>query len=457
MSELDPVQRFVLRGSRARHLDLTFVRGDDALALASFIAELLPSVTFAASDETASTTVGVSAEGLRLLGISERAHEALPAAFTRGMRASAERLGDVGSSDPARWVPPFARPSRTVQASGDERDGGQLAQLQEVHLVVVRGDDDPIGPLAVPPAIEVVGSPWAGERRPGDVEPFGFRDGVSEPVLEGAGREVTPGNGIWDESRKAWRAVRPGELVLGHVDESGAVAGRPDAAHLERDGSYLVVRRLQQDVAGFRAACVAWAEELRAEHPSVEIDADLVAAQLVGRHRDGTPLGREGHGASNDFLYRHAHGQQVAVPPSSHIRRANPRDDVEFADRIVARHQLWRRGIPYRESIDGGSEVDEGLLFLACCADLRRQFEVVQGQWLQDGARFGLGRERDPIVGNRGTSPAPSDDEGKVSIDVGGRRRRTTMAGYVTMRGGEYFLVPGRDALRLLASVWDRP
>ena len=100
-----------------------------------------------------------------------------------------------------------------------------------------------------------------------------------------------------------------------------------------------------------------------------------------------------------------------------------------------------------------GSEVDEGLLFLACCADLRRQIEVVQGQWLQDGARFGLGRERDPIVGNRGTSPAPSDDEGKVSIDVGGRRRRTTMAGYVTMRGGEYFLVPGRDALRLLASA----
>ena len=73
MSELDPVQRFVLRGSRARHLDLTFVRGDDALALASFIFQLRPSVTFAASDETASTTVGVSAEGLRLLGISERA------------------------------------------------------------------------------------------------------------------------------------------------------------------------------------------------------------------------------------------------------------------------------------------------------------------------------------------------------------------------------------------------
>jgi hypothetical protein len=134
----------------------------------------------------------------------------------------------------------------------------------------------------------------------------------------------------------------------------------------------------------------------------------------------------------------------VDVPPSAHIRRANPRDDLEFADRIVPRHVLFRRGYPYED--ESG---ERGLLFMACCADIQRQFEFVQANWMQDGNHFGLGRERDPLVGHR---PGDDPDECEVSIGHDGRRVRRRLPSFVTTRGGEYFLLPAPSALQVLGA-----
>ncbi|OWY60707.1 hypothetical protein B7486_67735, partial [cyanobacterium TDX16] len=113
-----------------------------------------------------------------------------------------------------------------------------------------------------------------------------------------------------------------------------------------------------------------------------------------------------------------------------------------------------------------GRNGDEGLLFLAVCADLRRQFEFMQAEWLQDGNRFGLGEERDPLLGNRDhvdrgrrdhdsrtvdeEQATAAGDAGRVSVGIDGRRHRRTLGSFVTMRGGEYFLLPSRSALELL-------
>ena len=145
----------------------------------------------------------------------------------------------------------------------------------------------------------------------------------------------------------------------------------------------------------------------------------------------------------NDFLYTAEGGVGRDVPPSAHIRRANPRDDPIVGENLVRRHLMFRRGYPYD---DGDSK---GLLFLACCADLARQFEFVQARWLQDGASFDLGAERDPLIGARTADRRP---EHMVSIGHRGARVRRALPSFVRTRGGEYVLLPSRAALTLLAA-----
>lgn len=440
--DLHEVQSLILAPNRAEQLELVFLSFDSRADLCTFARDAADVVTSAdevgdAAGSSRAVHVGLTGAALRLADVGDRTYDALPSAFTRGMVHAAPRLGDRGDSDPKRWVEPFG------------------PQDPEVHAVVLIADGAETTSLG--PHLEVV-ERWHARRRPGDVEPFGFRDGISDPVILGSGRDVTPGNGIWDAEGRCWRAVRTGEALLGHADESGAVAGHPDAAHLERDGSYLVVRKLEQHARRFREACAQWAADLAAADGTHVSGVD-VAAGLVGRHQDGRLLGLEQLPAdTNDFLYRDERSAVPSVPPSAHIRRANPRDAIGSANAIVPRHQLFRRGLPYDDDPGAGTEDrdgDEGLLFLAVCADLRRQFEFMQAEWMQDGNRFGLGEERDPLVGQRGPGDGVLGDgpPSQVSLAHRGRRHRRAMTSFVTTKGGEYFLLPSRSALRLLGDL----
>ncbi len=433
MIDRDEVQSIVVRPSRAPTVELAFVRLPDRDAMRSFLGhavEVVTTASEAASREGTSPTdagyasrfdavcVGLTADGVRLAGVSGRTLGALPATFLSGMALRPTGSATSALSAPDTWPALF---------------GGRAA----VHAVVLRFGDGELGRLAgwIPPAD---GTTWRGARLPGHREPFGFRDGISDPVIEGSGRKVHPGNGVWDARRGRWRAVRSGEAVLGYTDESGEVAGHRDAAQLEVNGSYLVIRKLEQDVTGFREACRRWASEL-----GDGVTGADVAAQMVGRHPDGTVLGRRPPSRGNDFLYAAEGGVGGDVPPSAHIRRANPRDDPTVQGDLVRRHLLFRRGYPYD---DGGSQ---GLLFLACCADLARQFEFVQARWMQDGAPFDLGAERDPLIGSRTEAELP---ENMVSIGHRGARVRRALPSFVRTRGGEYVLLPSRAALTLLAA-----
>lgn len=440
MIDLDEVQALVTGAPRATTMAVHFLTlgPDDLRRLCAAAAGnpadgVAAAVTFAGDaarrradagpDRRQRVTVGLTADGVRLLEPSRRLSAALPLAFTGGMRAAAARLGDRGPSAPSGWEPPF--------------DG-----TTEVHAVVILHDGASAGAMSdwVPGS-----AVWRGSGGRDRREAFGFRDGVSDPVIAGTGRDLTPGNGVWvpddpddPAGPGAWRPVRTGEVVLGHRDESGEVAGHPDAAPLEADGSYLVLRKLRQDVDGFHGACRRWAEELRGAWTQ-----EAVEAQLVGRWHDGRPLGGSPYPRDNDFRYGGPDGLGDTIPRSSHIRRSNPRDDPVVPSSMVRRHLLFRRGMPY----DDGAH--KGMLFMAFCADLQRQFEFVQSQWLGDGATFDLGAERDPLVGNR--SGDEEDPASTVSIgDGAGARIRRALPAFVTTRGGEYLLVPSRSALRLI-------
>ena len=441
MIDFEDVQSVVLRPSKAATVDIRFLTHSSPDEMQAFLLAAGEAVTTVAkANEMADArpadgpppgalNVGITGEGLRLCSLEDRVLGALPSAFTDGMRAAATRLHD----DPDQWEPRF-------------RDG------PPVHAVVLRYGDfdwDGLG-LGVDD-----GSEWHGQRAPDFTEPFGFKDNISDPVIEGSGKPMSEGAGVWDPEARQWRPVRTGEAIMGYLDESGVVAGNPDTAYLERNGSYFVMRKLEQDVEGFWQACTDWAEAL-----GPDVDPQDIGAQMVGRHKDGRVLGQPpGADPVNGFLFREERSPDVPmppVPPSAHIRRSNPRDGMEFADKIVPRHVLFRRGYPYDE---GGAK---GLLFMACCADLRRQFEFVQSHWLQDGNRFGLGTETDALAGQRTTSTEADAIGGKhtrdpdndvLSIDWGGKRvRRWPISSFVTTRGGEYVLLPSRSALRVLGT-----
>src|SRR5262249_9123086 len=102
---------------------------------------------------------------------------------------------------------------------------------------------------------------------------FGYRDRLSQPVIEGSGEEPTPGSGA---------PLKAGEFILGYPDEDGPPANLPQPAVLSRNGSYMAYRRLQEHVGAFR-------EFLRQNGESPE-EQELTAAKLMGRWRSGAPL-----------------------------------------------------------------------------------------------------------------------------------------------------------------------
>src|SRR5262249_50078537 len=152
-------------------------------------------------------------------------------------------------------------------------------------------------------------------------------DGFGQPAVEGSGHDHVPGQGTPRWLGRGWRSLKAGEFVLGYPDEDCDRPPRPGDP-LGVNGAYLVLRKLAEDVGGFRRFLAAASDE----HG---ISEERVAASIVGRWRDGTPLELSPGGPSgaiagqkgriNDFRY----GQDLdgaRCPVGAHIRRAHPRD-----------------------------------------------------------------------------------------------------------------------------------
>ena len=220
-----------------------------------------------------------------------------------------------------------------------------------------------------------------------------------------------------------------------------------------KNGTYLVFRQLEQDVAAFRAFT---AKTAGANGPPYHPSAGArVGAHIVGRWRDGEPLtavnapGRD----TNEFTFSaDAHG--FSCPIGSHVRRANPRDSLldqsSAALASANRHRLLRRGRTYGPPLaldaHGHDDRERGLVFMCLNSDIERQFEFVQQNWLNNPCFGGLYDERDPLV-----SPQPNGG-GRLTLQADGVRERIGGIGqYVTVKCGGYFFMPGLSALRYLA------
>jgi Dyp-type peroxidase family len=401
---------------------------------------------------------------------------AFPAAFRMGMAARSAILGDRGPSRPDCWA------------------WGGLGREPDVALLLYAEDtatlselEARLAPLLVLCSARLadvrtrIGRVPPGERPPPVHEPFGFVDGISQPAIRGtlrAGRV------------SAQDVLAPGEFVLGYkdergyypptpqvraIDDPGAILSSPplgdperwpefkadreaalSARDLGRNGTYLVIRQLRQDVERFE-------RQTEGEARQLGIPTERLQAKLVGRWKNGSSLVHNpdapGRWPDNGFLYGIDDPQGQRCPLGAHVRRANPRDSLAPDDPeqipITNRHRLLRVGRPYfvrRSDGDGaGTGRAAGILFMCLNADIERQFEFVQQTWLNNPSFHALKGEVDPLATARGSCPAA--ESGAFTIPgPGGALNARGLASFVDVVGGSYFFLPGSRTLKFLAA-----
>jgi Dyp-type peroxidase family len=227
------------------------------------------------------------------------------------------------------------------------------------------------------------------------------------------------------------------------------------------NGSFVVYRKLQQDVAAF------WQFAKREAMRSIGRDDTeamaWIASRMMGRWPSGAPLAVSPERDDprlkehNEFLYD-TDVDGFACPLGAHVRRTNPRAvlkpyPVPNSLSMTDAHRLLRRARVFgppsladRLADDGAAR---GIHFFCVNASIKSQFEFVQQTWCNNPRFGGLNDNKDPIVGDNGCPGQPAT---YMSIPQrAGGFRTAALPRFVTVRGGAYLFMPSLSALRFLA------
>ena len=439
MLEFDDIQHILLTRTPAMTGRYEFLSFDDPAGGRAWLAELIDRVESAATARASmdSTkrwiTLAFTWNGLRALGVAEESLATFPEEFRAGHGRSGRH--------PRRYrgQPPGQLGWRSGQALTCTRSRS-CSRATTPNTRGPRRNTTSWWPGA--PVCGVLSLLDLNATPPFDYahDHFGFRDRLSQPVIEGSGEEPTPGSGA---------PLKPGEFILGYPDEDGAAANLPQPEVLSRNGSYMAYRRLQEHVGLFR-------DYLR-EHADTPDEQELLAAKFMGRWRSGAPLVLAPDkddpelGAdpmrNNDFNYKEMDPHGYAVPAG--IARATPQP---------ARHRAQHEP----------AQDDPPRCYLRCCACPRARPTTV---WIAASphsssapAWFGSSSSRRTC----GSTTAPSTSsatsttrscgtqDGTLEFTIPKRPIRKTLKGlpaFTTLKGGAYFFLPGINALRYLAAL----
>jgi len=462
--------------------------------------------------------IALTYQGLKELELPRTSLIGFSPEFVEGMKQRRDILGDDGPSAPEHWDPiwrdnrktrekdvhlfialnALAPPSAETGLTGIQKSMTQcdifLEQayawlVEEVKksadgVIILGGNRGDDGALLDYQDVKVVmenGMPTAKEH-------FGYTDGIGDPVFEGVPYDEARVRGRGKQMADgSWTPLATGEFLLGHIDEAHEYPPAPRPILLARNGTYMVYRKLHENVASFD-------QYLKQEGKKYAGGEELLAAKFVGRWRDnGAPLVAAPDLASkqvfdqkfaqaspaeqdrmlSDFTYD-ADMSGAKCPFSAHMRRINPRaslqmgrdpNDVPGSYKTIAgafdtpgalsnRRRILRRGLPYGEVKDRTkNDGNHGIIIMMLNADINRQFEFVQQQWVNYGNDFKAGNDKEIILGNhsneaRFASKAvlqvePTSDDAPYIL--------SNIPRFVETRGGDYFFIPSLTALRMIA------
>jgi deferrochelatase/peroxidase EfeB len=446
--------------------------------------------------------IAFTGQGLEALGVPGSVMGGFSAEFLEGLAADenrSRRLGDTGPNAPEHWewgvhgnlpdavVMLFAEPERMPDVEQTIRQNPWTEAFEEMRCLDTSDH--------------------------GGREPFGFIDGISQPVIDWAQSRQPSANA---DQLAYGNVTCLGEFLLGYPNEYGRYTSRPllDAGRqigaelpdaedqpgkkdLGKNGTYLVIRQLEQDVRGF------WRFIAEATQGARGNPYELAEAMVGRRIVDGTPLpalcpgsipgvGEIGSQAQrqhdmqlNRFTYD-SDPEGMECPVGAHVRRGNPRtadipghpqgvlshvagilgfggDDAR-RDLVasVRFHRLLRRGREYGPALSPqeavqpapADEATRGLHFVAVNANIERQFEFVQNAWMARTKFAGLTEESDPLLGNRErVNGCPLTNAFTIPRRGQMRSRILGLPPFITVRGGAYFFLPGIRALKFLSNL----
>jgi deferrochelatase/peroxidase EfeB len=448
-----------------------------------------------------------SYQGLKELELPRASLIGFSPEFVEGMKDRMDILGDDGPSAPENWDPIWRqnRETRDKDVHIFVSLNARLPALLEASYAWLkgmieeykdgvtllgghRGDDNVLMDYQ---DVKVV----LENNRPTAKEHFGYTDGIGDPIFEGIPYDADRVNGRGKQIENGqWAPLATGEFILGYIDEAKEYPPAPDPILLSRNGTYMVYRKLHENVATFDA----YLEEHGKKFPGGK---ELLAAKFVGRWRDnGAPLVKAPDQASKDrfdaqMAAAEAAGDDKTIdkmlsdftydddmsgakcPFSSHLRRINPRASLEFTrdeqnpkningsfeikkgafdtpGALSNRCRILRRGLPYGDVKDRTrDDGNHGIIIMMLNADINRQFEFVQQQWINYGNDFKAANDKEIILGNHSADERfpskaviqvdPDSDEAPYIL--------SKIPRLVETRGGEYFFIPSMTALRMIA------
>ena len=473
------------------------------------------------------TWINIAFSYKALHSLTDDAADFTDAAFKQGMAARAVSvLGDPKSKkaegNPHNWV--FGGPKNEadvviiVASDSDEELDDEVGRIEESIYSgrTIEGKHALSGAQIIYKQLgATLPPPLTGH------EHFGFLDGVSQPGVRGRVSEdvhdvLTPRQNPNDreQGKPGQDLLWPGEFIFGYERQKGAAEigkdGKPkDELNTEPgpvahagpawadDGSFLVIRRLRQEVGAFH-------KFLEDEGQKAGLSRDHFGAKLVGRWPSGAPImrapdadnpplgnddcannhfefGEDGDDippgvppnqndcVDNKFPQAKADTTGAVCPFAGHIRKTYPRDDTsdsipDLEENTTQTHRLLRRGIPFGDPYFPPPDPDKshdtgnrGLVFAAYQTSIENQFEFVQSQWVNNADFKDADAGHDFIIGqSNGPGGKRTRRFSLLLKQEGGTEETkeiTTEDDWVIPTGGGYFFQPSLAALYRLAGL----
>jgi len=370
--ETDEIQKLMFGGMRALRdgVCYTLRLPDDPSAARSWLQLAEPHVSFGDARPGASAMIlALTNSGLERLGLTTDQLASFPPAFRQGMttpKRAKSVLMDTGDDDPKHWD--WGHEDNAVDLAlyvlaVPDSEGNTALSIAQGLITALPNKGGAVVSKIETEQMPEMGNPIR--------EPFGFVDGVSQPIIRGTPR--------WPGNQGSRDVAEPGEFILGYPDNRGFIPPTPtvtatadpgnllpavsskavdtqwpdfqrSTANADRDlgrnGSFMVIRQMDQSVDLFNARAAEMAEEIK-DHPlappglSQDQLATWIKSKAVGRWPDGTSLtrhpfapgtgwdGTRARSPDNDFLHGEEDPEGQRCPLSSHVRRTNPRESFE--------------------------------------------------------------------------------------------------------------------------------